>query len=261
MYIIDCPAEKNLCWLAGRHITPRGVMWHSTGANNPNLWRYAQPCPNHPQRKEVLSQLGDNLWENDWCNNPTDNGTKRCVHALIGKLRNGSVGVVQTLPWNHRGWHAGGAANNTHIGFEICEDNLQNDEYFREVYRAGVWLSAYLCDMFQLDPLAPGVIICHAEGHKMGVASNHADVLHWFRRYGVTMDDVRKDVYNMLNLSEERVREIIREELIAVKSQPSPSLEKEWEKAKSMGVTDGTRPGGFATREQVAAMIVRATTK
>lgn len=47
-----------------------------------------------------------------------------CVHTFIGKLKDGSIATYQTLPWNHRGWHAGGGANNTHIGFEICEDNL-----------------------------------------------------------------------------------------------------------------------------------------
>jgi hypothetical protein len=37
------------------------------------------------------------------------------------------------LPWDHRGWHAGGSANNTHIGFEICEDGLTDSKYFNAV--------------------------------------------------------------------------------------------------------------------------------
>ena len=34
--------------------------------------------------------------------------------------------------------------------------------------------------------------------------------------------------------------------------------EAEWEEAKELGITDGTRPGAVATREEVAAMILRA---
>ena len=33
----------NDCYLRGQTIRPRGVMVHSTGANNPNLSRYVGP--------------------------------------------------------------------------------------------------------------------------------------------------------------------------------------------------------------------------
>lgn len=39
----------------------------------------------------------------------------------------------------------------------------------------------------------------------------------------------------------------------------SPWAEKEWKEAQEAGITDGTRPGAVATREEVAAMILRAT--
>ena len=37
----------------------------------------------------------------------------------------------------------------------------------------------------------------------------------------------------------------------------SPWAEKEWKEATEAGITDGTRPGAVATREEVAAMILR----
>ena len=37
-------------------------------------------------------------------------------------------------------------------------------------------------------------IICHSEGHKLGIASNHADVMHWFPKHGKSMDTFRADV-------------------------------------------------------------------
>lgn len=52
-----------------------------------------------------------------------------------------------------------------------------------------------------------------------------------------------------------------KEHLMAQKIDPDhlPEwAEKEWEEAKELGITDGTRPGAMATRAEVAAMLVRA---
>ncbi len=172
---------ENDCYKAGRTITPKGVMVHSTGANNPNLKRYVGPDD---------GLLGNNANNNHW----NRSGLDVCVHAFIGKLKDGSIATYQTLPWNWRGWHAGGAANNTHISFEICEDDLTSADYFEKVYREAVELTAYLCKQYGLDPLADGVVICHSEGYRRGIASGHADVEHWFPKFGKTMDDFRADV-------------------------------------------------------------------
>jgi hypothetical protein len=94
-----------------------------------------------------------------------------------------------------RGWHAGGAANNTHISFEICEDALDDADYLGAVYEAAAELCAYLCKQYAI---APEAIICHSEGCAMGIASNHADVMHWFPRYRKTMDDFRQTVRNRM---------------------------------------------------------------
>ena len=84
---------ENRCYKAGKTITPRGVMVHSTGANNPQLRRYV---PGN-------DTIGWNSGGNDW---NQDNGGI-CVHGFIGKLADGSVGVVQTMPWNYRCGHCG----------------------------------------------------------------------------------------------------------------------------------------------------------
>lgn len=172
---------NNDCYKAGKKITPKGVMVHSTGANNPNLKRYVGPDD---------GLLGENKNNNHW----NKSGTSKCVHAFIGKLADGSIATYQTLPWNHRGWHCGADGNNTHISFEICEDNLSSADYFGKVYREAVELTAFLCDKYKLDPMADGVVICHAEGNKRGIASNHGDVLHWWPKHGKDMDTFRKDV-------------------------------------------------------------------
>lgn len=172
---------KNACYKKGEKITPKGVMVHSTAANNPWLKRYVGPDD---------GLLGKNIYGNHWnCGN-----LSVCVHAFIGKLKDGTIATYQTLPWDYRGWHAGGEANNTHIGFEICEDNLKDATYFHKVYQEAVELTAMLCKEYNLDPMADGVVICHSEGYARGIASNHGDVMHWFPKHGKSMDTFRKDV-------------------------------------------------------------------
>lgn len=196
MKLIRCILTENDCYRAKRTIQPRGVMVHSTGADNPTLRRYVQPVKGGDgDYAALLAQLGENRNGNHW-NRP---GLDVCVHGFIGTLADGSIASVQTLPWNHRGWHAGtgtsgGSANNTHISFEICEDNLADPAYFQKVYREAVELTALLCREYGLDPLADGVVICHSEGYRRGIASGHADVEHWFPRHGKRMDDFRRDV-------------------------------------------------------------------
>ena len=62
-----------------------------------------------------------------------------------------------------------------------------------------VELCAYLCKLYNFNPLADGVIIGHFEGYQRGVASNHADPGHWFSKFGKTMNDFRQAVYNEMN--------------------------------------------------------------
>ena len=195
MNLLTCIFTENRCYKTGATIKPKGVMVHSTGANNPNLRRYVQPVSTTPDRAGLLARLGTNPNGNHW----NRAGLSVCVHGFIGKLADGSVAAVQTLPWNRRGWHAGDgssgrSANDTHISFEICEDGLTDPDYFDRAYREAVELTAMLCKQYGLDPLADGVVICHSEGYRRGIASNHGDVLHWFPRFGKSMDDFRADV-------------------------------------------------------------------
>ena len=185
MNLLRCLLTEHDCYKAGRTIVPKGVMIHSTGANNPMLRRYVQPAKEDVNYDGLRNKLGYNSNGNHW-NRP---GLNACVHAFIGRLADGKVAVVQTLPWNRRGWHAGQgttrpSANNTHIAFEICEDGLTDSNYFAAVYQEAVELTAHLCELYGLDPLEPGVVLCHSEGQRLGMASNHGDVEHWFPKFG-----------------------------------------------------------------------------
>ncbi len=149
--------------------------------------------------------MGRNRHNNHW-NQDRPDGRLVCVHAFIGRLADGSIATYQTLPWNHRGWHCGrcvrGSGNDTHISFEISEDNLTDAAYFNAVYKEAAELCAFLCKEYTLDPMADGIIIGHYEGHRRGIASNHADPGHWFLRHGKSMDTFRAEVKWLLTSGE-----------------------------------------------------------
>lgn len=218
---------NNACYKAGKTITPKGIMVHSTGANNPWLKRYIGPDD---------GLLGKNQYNNHW-NQDRPGGRQVCVHAFIGKLKDGSIASYQTLPWNHRGWHAGGKANDTHIGFEICEDGLTDASYFSAVYKEAVELCVHLCKLYGLSEKD---IICYSEGYKQGIASNHADVMHWFPKHGKTMDTFRADVKKLLS-EEEKSAEPAKKKYYRVQIGAytvKANAEAQLAKAKKAGFTD-----------------------
>lgn len=166
---------------------PKGGMLHSVGCPQPKAAAFME----------------------NW-NKP---GVEKAVHAFIEP-----EAVYQTLPWNFRGWHAGGSANNTHFGVEMTEpatirytgpsswvdlDPKATEAHVRATYAKAVELFAERCEEYKLDPLAPGVIISHSEGHKRGIASNHGDPEHLWRVFGLSMDLFRAAVAEKMRVDKE----------------------------------------------------------
>lgn len=270
MNLLRCLLTEHDCYKAGKTIQPKGVMIHSTGANNPMLRRYVQPAKEDVNCAGLRNKLGCNPNGNHW-NRP---GLNACVHGFIGRLADGRVAAVQTLPWDRRGWHAGKgssrpSANNTHIAFEICEDGLEDPNYFAEVYREAVELAAHLCELYGLDPMEPGVVLCHSEGHRLGMASNHRDVEHWFFAMGKTMDDFRAEVATAMkgteggSMTQKQFNEMMDQWLAQRAAEPASDwskTERAW--MEEMGLIRGDGAGNmnyksFCTREELAAIIYR----
>ena len=165
---------------------PRGLMLHSVGCSQP--------------RADVFATRWDRA----------DNHNA-ITHAVL--QADGTV--YQLLPWNYRGWHCGGSANDTHIGVEMTEpDTIRYPDdgganftvldleaakaQARGTYATARDLFAFLCDKYGLDPMTD--IISHNEGGKSGVASGHIDPEHLWRGLGMsyTMDGFRADVARKL---------------------------------------------------------------
>ena len=204
-----CMMTNSTCYKETGRMAVKGILWHSTGANNPWLKRYVQPSDNASDKAELLAKLGKNQYKNDWNHISVEAG----LNAWIGKLANGTVATVQTMPWDYRPWGCGsgrrGSCNNGWIQFEICEDALTDKAYFEAVYKEACELTAYLCKMFSINPkdsvsfngVSVPVILCHQDSYKLGLGSNHGDVYNWFNKYGKTMDNVRNDVAALMTSS------------------------------------------------------------
>lgn len=207
---MTCMMTQSTCYKGTTRMKPVGVLWHSTGANNPYLWRYVQPDDNAADRDKLISLIGKNNNRNDWNHMYVQAG----LNAWIGKLADGTVTTVQTMQWDYKPWGCGsganGSCNSGWIQFEIAEDSLTNADYFNKVYAEACEITAYLCKMYGIDPngytMLNGVkvpnILCHADSHKLGLGSNHGDVNHWFPKFGKSMETVRKDVAALLGSSQ-----------------------------------------------------------
>lgn len=173
--------KSNDCYKAGQYIKVRGIMVHATAVPG------------------IMAGAWYDLW-----NKPNFNA---CVHAFLDDQV-----VYQYLPWNQRGWHAGGKANNTHIGIEMCEpagalyneahteilsyDVQANQEYFDKAWNVFVVLCGNLCKEYGFSETN---IISHVEGNSLGIATPHKDPDHWWRFHNKNMNDFRRDVKNYLN--------------------------------------------------------------
>lgn len=179
---------NNDCYKTNLKIKPKGIMIHSTATPG------------------IMAANWFSRWNKSYKAGQINR--QACVHAFIDDKE-----VYQYLPWNHRGWHGGGKANDTHIGLEICEpggfsysrgamigyDTKKHEAYFRAAWKNTVELCVYLCKEYDLTEKD---IIGHVEGYKKGISSNSADPLHWFPKHGESMDSFRANVRDLLSKSD-----------------------------------------------------------
>ena len=275
MNLITCIMRNSVCYRGTTTAKPVGIVWHDTGAGNPNICRYVQPDPDDPKRSELLKKIGRNENGNDWNHPDTED---KGVNAFIGRLADGSIATVQTLPWNYRAWGVAsgwnGSLNGTTGGkmwiqFEICDDGYRSKDYFQKVYQEAVEFTAYLCRLYDIDPMGSvtynGVkvptVLCHQDAYRLGFGSNHGDVLDWFGKFGATMAQVRKDVN--LRMEDDMTREETQKLIDDALTKQSKQLTTKISKAISEALDDALGPmiGNYTdikwegVREEVGEMV------
>lgn len=211
MDIITAYATKNDCYKRAQKMTPKGIVVHSTGANNPYLKRYV----------DAPDEVGVNQYGNHWNNPISVMGRSVCVHSFIGYDKNNKVRIANILPYNYCCWGVGAIPydkngkelssesdprfdhfgpsfnyNPAYIQFEMCEDGLTDKTYFAAVRDMAIDYCVYLCKEYNI-PVEN--IVSHKEAHALGYGSNHGDPDNWWSKHGYTMDMFRAAVKAKLN--------------------------------------------------------------
>ena len=192
MEIITAYATKNNCYKRAQKCTPKGIVVHSTAANNPNLKRYV----------DAPAEVGTNAYGNHWNNPASVMGRSVCVHSFIGYALNNVVKVANILPYNYCCWGVGSGSkgsynyNPAYIQFEMCEDDCKNKAYFETVRDTAIEYCVYLCKKFNI-PVEN--IVSHKEACALGYGSNHGDPNNWWDNFGYTMAMFRAAVKAKLN--------------------------------------------------------------
>ena len=212
MNLIKCFQTNSTCYQNTDIGIPVGVLWHDTGAGNPYLKRYVQPLATDNNYNEMIALLGKNKYNNDWNHTSQQAG----LNGWIGKLEDGSIATIQSMPLDYKPWGCGSGGRGSlnmlpdgriWVQFEICDDSYTDKDYFNKVYKEACEFTAYICQIYNIDPrgtvsyngLQIPTILCHRDSADFGLGSYHADVRTWFKKFGKTMDDVRQDVYNLIH--------------------------------------------------------------
>lgn len=258
-YITHNPFFNDGRWITGNEF--KGFFLHSVGCAQPNPLVFIRQ------------------WDNANYGRAGINGFIGADAVYLTAPCLETPGRVKRMP--HAGKPAG---NNGYIGFEMCEpaqihytvgasfivrDHAAAQAYCRKTYQNAVQLFARLCSFHGKNPLRDGVILSHNEGGKRGIASGHVDPEHLWRGLGLpyTMNSFRQDVAAAMKPKEEI--DMTKAEVVALidariqaalegkGTEASAWAKDEFAQAVAAGITDGTRPGGYAKREEVAAMVLR----
>lgn len=212
-----CMQTNSTCYKKTSVMKIKGILWHDTGCNNPWLLRYVQPTEGSKNYDKDIAKIGKNKNGNDWNHVDRQAG----LNCWVGRFADGTVGTVQSMPWNYRPWGCGagskGSCNDGWVQFEICEDSKTDPEYAKQCYNEAVKLTAWLCEQNGLDPygyttlngVRVPVILCHWDSYLLGLGSGHDDIYDWLPKIiGKNMDDVRKDVKALIDASKAGWREV-----------------------------------------------------
>lgn len=203
------------------------------GAKNMSAWAVKR-------WQQELQRMGLYTREIDGSFGPATETATKAAQAALGLTQDGSCGPA-TL--------AAAAAQEDSL---MAYDPQEVENYFAAVWDRSVSLCAKLCNAYQLDPMTD--ILCHAEGYRAGIASNHADVEHWWPRHGKTMDDFRAAVRAVLYGETPQEPE---EPQQPAADKPAAWAAEAWAWAQAMGLLDGTRPTANITRQEVAVFAWR----
>lgn len=163
--------------------------------------------------------------------------------------------IIQHLPTNEKGWHAGSKGNSQSVGIELC---VNSDGDFEKTKMNAQWLVKKL--MGDLNISIERVVT-----HKYWTGKNcPAKLLNDWDMFIKSIEEdekVRKEIEELQNKNanlEKRLAELERVyEIQQTSTKVSDYAETPQKWVKENGISDGTKPKAPATREQVWTMLYR----
>lgn len=168
---VQCIMTNSTCYCSTYRMSVKGIIIHSIPYKK--LKKYVQPSPSDPNKEQLLELIGINKDFNDLNHTPHNYG----VNAWIGELQDGTIGSLQTLPWDYRSWGCGlgpkGTCNDGWIQIAICQNDKKKESILEELKE----LISYLCKLYNINPYGTiksdvfdsvPTILFHDEGYKLG---------------------------------------------------------------------------------------------
>lgn len=200
-----------------------------------------------PMNLQVLHDTGNYLRgdsavgnRNYWFNQ--NNGIS--AHAIIDKTQ-----IMETLPYDQKGWHVGGAGNVNSWGVELCNLTTQADFDSQIDDCARYFAQVRFDHMAGVDVTKDNLKSHHECNQTMKTGSDHVDPDGYLAHYGWNMDKFRAKVQQYLN------------ELKKPVTPPAPTpttsnemyrVRKTWEDVKSQIGAFGSLENAKAKCNQVA---------
>lgn len=184
---------------------------------------------------------------------------ERRASSNYGIGNDGRIGMF--VPENYRAWTSNSTANdNTHITIEVSNSASGGAWPISDAaWDSLVALCVDICRRNGIEKLMfTGDKTGNLTMHKMFAATNCPGPY-----LGGRFPELAETVNKILregddDMTDEQVRKIVCEILDGKDTKPDEWAAAEMREAIDLGITDGTRPKGYATRQEAAIMVLRA---
>ena len=171
---------NSTAWAKGiKKMTPKGIIIHSSGFEQPYLWYFIQPSNSNPNKSQILNTIGVNKKHTDY------NHTRRLInyHYWIGKDSNNNIQTIKAFPNDFK-------IKDNYIHICLLEDDLNDKKYALQIVSELIQLCVHLCKEFHWNE---NNVLGHSE------ISSLPDANYWLKKYGYDIDTIRQIIKNLTN--------------------------------------------------------------
>lgn len=163
--------------------------------------------------------------------------------------------IIQIIDDKDGSWAVGdgkgkyGIHNKNNISIEMCINDMENID---KVVSHTIDLTVHLMKKYNIniDKVVRHFDCSRKQCPRFMSANNWA---RWIEFKSMAQAKLK----GAENMTEKQVRDIVISEINKVSKEPSEWAKENWLKAMQMGITDGSNPKGFCTREQQVEMMFR----